>query len=207
MNVVFYLSAIVAVVSTAAVITRLNAVHALLYLIVSLLSVALIFYTLGAPFIAALEVIVYAGAIMVLFVFVVMLLNLGRNATAQESQWLTPRVWRGPALLAMILIAELVYVLASHPSQAPNATLVTPQKIGIALYGPYLLGVELASMLLLAGLVGAYHLGHRDPVQRAPEGKRTGSDASQARQVIEVEAEQGPQASVPADEHVTGEKV
>ena len=77
MDAVFYLAAVIAILATVMVITRLNAVHALLYLIVSLLSVAVVFYTLGAPFIAALEVIIYAGAIMVLFVFVVMMLNLG----------------------------------------------------------------------------------------------------------------------------------
>jgi NADH-quinone oxidoreductase subunit J len=77
MNTVFYISSVVAVIATVLVITRLNAVHALLYFIVSLLSVALIFFTLGAPFAAALEVIIYAGAIMVLFLFVVMTLNLG----------------------------------------------------------------------------------------------------------------------------------
>ena len=77
MEVAFYIAAIVAIVSTVLTITRLNAVHALLYLIVSLLAVAVVFYALGAPFVAALEVIIYAGAIMVLFVFVVMMLNLG----------------------------------------------------------------------------------------------------------------------------------
>ena len=76
----FYVAGAVAILSTALMITRLHAVHALLYLIVSLLAVSVVFYTLGAPFIAALEVIIYAGAIMVLFVFVVMLLNLGEQA-------------------------------------------------------------------------------------------------------------------------------
>ena len=85
--------------------------HALLYLIVSLLAVALIFFTLGAPFVAALEVIIYAGAIMVLFVFVVMMLNLGAAAVEQEKRWRRPRTWVGPAILAAILLAELVYVL------------------------------------------------------------------------------------------------
>ncbi len=98
MNIVFYISAVVAVLSTLAVITRLNAVHALLYLIVSLLAVAVIFFTLGAPFVAALEVIIYAGAIMVLFVFVMMLLNLGPQTAAQERQWLTGKMWIGPAI-------------------------------------------------------------------------------------------------------------
>jgi NADH-quinone oxidoreductase subunit J len=161
MNVAFYLAAAVAIASTVMVITRLHAVHALLYLIVSLLSVALIFYILGAPFVAALEVIIYAGAIMVLFVFVVMMLNLGEAAAAQERQWLSGTMWIGPTILAVILLAELFYLLA-HPGNQPAGTMtVEPKEVGIALFGPYLIGVELSSMLLLAGLVGAYHLGRR----------------------------------------------
>ena len=78
----FYIAAVIAVVTTLLVITRKNAVQALLYLAVSLISVAVIFYDLGAPFMAALEVIVYAGSIIVLFIFVVMMLNLGKRATA-----------------------------------------------------------------------------------------------------------------------------
>src|SRR5919197_6637605 len=101
MQFTFYLAAAVAVVATLMVITRLNAVHELLYLIVSLLAIALIFYILGAPFAAALEVIIYAGAIVVLFVFVVMMLNLGEIAAAQERQWLPPRIWIGPTILAV----------------------------------------------------------------------------------------------------------
>jgi len=162
MNLAFYVSAAVAVAATLMVITRLNAVHALLYLIVSLLSMAVIFFLLGAPFAAALEVIIYAGAIMVLFVFVVMMLNLGPRAMIQESRWLTPRMWRGPSALAAILLAELVY-MALCDSRPFTAAVVGPKAVGITLFGPYLLGVELASLLLLAGLVGAYHLGRRSP--------------------------------------------
>src|SRR5678810_1309338 len=99
----FYVAAVVAIVATAMVITRLNAVHALLYLIVSLLSVAMIFFRLGAPFIAALEVIVYAGAVMVLFVFVMMMLNLGPQTVGQERQWLPARIWTGPLVLTGLL--------------------------------------------------------------------------------------------------------
>jgi NADH-quinone oxidoreductase subunit J len=172
MNVVFYLSSAIAIISTLLVITRLNGVHALLYLIVSLLAVALIFFTLGAPFLAALEVIIYAGAIMVLFVFVVMMLNLGPEAAQQESQWLSPGIWRGPALLAVILIGELVYmaVRGGGPLTAAGGG-VAPKQVGMALFGPYLLGVELASLLLLAGLVGAYHLGRHTPSETGREGE------------------------------------
>ena len=170
MNVAFYLAAAVAVASTATVITRLNAVHALLYLIVSLLSVALVFFTLGAPFVAALEVIIYAGAIMVLFVFVMMMLNLGPQTTEQERQWLSPKAWSGPTILVAVLLAELVYVLAQAGGQLTAAGSVSPKEVGIALFGPYVLGLELASMVLLAGLGGAYHLGRRD----GPEEQRKG---------------------------------
>ncbi len=166
MNVVFYLSAAVAVLSTAAAITRLNAVHALLYLIVSLLAVAVIFYTLGAPFVAALEVIVYAGAIMVLFVFVVMLLNLGPQTVAQERQWLSPGIWIGPAFLAVILIAELMYVVMGPAGASGVGKVVEPNQVGAALFGPYVLGAELASFVLLAGLVGAHHLGRKEQTQQ-----------------------------------------
>ena len=161
MNAIFYFSGSVAIIATVMVITRTNAVHALLYLIVSLLSVALVFYTMGAPFVAVLEVIVYAGAIMVLFLFAIMILNLGGEASEQERQWLHPSMWLGPSILVLILIGELAYVLAQPASRVLAGTIVEPKQVGIALYSPYLLGIEMASMLLLAGLVGAYHLGRR----------------------------------------------
>ncbi|KFI23070.1 NADH-quinone oxidoreductase subunit J [Nitrosococcus oceani] len=163
MEITFYIAAIIAVVSTAMVITRLNAIHALLYLIVSLLAVALIFFLLGAPFAAALEVIIYAGAIMVLFVFVMMMLNLGEEAVAQENRWLTPSMWIGPGILSFVLLIELVYLLVAESSALSSTKMIPPQQVGITLFGPYLLAVELAAMLLLAGLVGAYHLGREEP--------------------------------------------
>jgi NADH-quinone oxidoreductase subunit J len=138
------------------VIMQREAVHALLYLILSLLAVALVFFTVGAPFAAALEVITYAGAIMVLFLFVIMLLNF------QPAEGIRPftRKWLGPILLTILLLADLVYLLVNG-NQGMTDTAVSPAQVGRTLFGPYLLGVELASMLLLAGLVGAYHLGRR----------------------------------------------
>ncbi len=159
MIVLFYIAAGIAVISTLLVITRMNAVHALLYMIVSLLAVALIFYLLGAPFIAALEVIIYAGSIMVLFVFVVMLLNLGPQDVDQERRWFNPRVWGILSVMAFVLLIELIYALRLGAPQAGGTGQITPTEVSLALFGPYLLAVELASMLLLAGLVGAYHLG------------------------------------------------
>ena len=156
----FYLAAAVAIAATALAISRKNVAHGLLYLIVSLLAVASIFFVVGAPFVAALEVIIYAGAIMVLFVFVMMLLNLGPQTAEQERRWLTPRTWIGPLALTILLLAELLYALAS-PGPAATGPEVDPRQIGIELFGRYAIAVELASMLLLAGLIGAYHLGRR----------------------------------------------
>jgi len=160
MELTFYIAGAVALISTTLMLTRLNLVHALLYLIVSLLAVAVDFFVLGAPFAAALEAIVYAGAIMVLFLFVVMMLNIGRHAAETERQWLTPGIWTGPAILAGILIVEVAW-LAGGASAGLGTDATGPKEVGIALFGPYMIGVELASMLLLAGMVGSYHLGLR----------------------------------------------
>ena len=157
--VLFYIAATVALMATVLVITRSNASHALIYLIVSLLSVAVIFFLLGAPFAAALEIVIYAGAIMVLFVFVVMMLNLGRGSEAQRA-WLAPRFWIGPGLLTLVLLLEMTYLIFAGGS-ATSGKVVGPVQVGRTLFGAYLLAVELASVLLLTALVGAYHLGRR----------------------------------------------
>ena len=153
MTTLFYIAAAVAVLATVLVITRSNLVHALLYLVVSLFAVAVVFFTLGAPFVAALEVIVYAGAIMMLFVFAVMLLNVSADSPLRVPT----SAWIGPLVLVAVLLAELIYGigLSDHALQAVE---VGPQQVGDALFGPYVLGVELASMLLLAALIGARHI-------------------------------------------------
>jgi len=171
METAFYITALIAVISTVLAISRVNAVHGLLYLILSFLSIALLFFILGAPFIAALEIIIYAGAIMVLFVFVVMLLNIGRAATEQEKQWLEPNAWWGPALLGAALLFELITVVGKN-SEAATGAEIGVKSVAISLFGPYLLGVELAAMLLLAGMVGAYHLGRREEREEESEGTR-----------------------------------
>lgn len=157
----FYAAGGVAVVATALVVTRRQAVHALLYLILSLLAVAVVLFLMGAPFVAALEVIVYAGAVMVLFVFALMVLGSsgGEGATGIASS-IRPREWVMPALLAAILGGVLILALGA-PAAATAGARVGPREVGRALFGPYVIGVELASLLLLAGLVGAAHLGRR----------------------------------------------
>jgi NADH-quinone oxidoreductase subunit J len=143
------------------VITRLNAVHALLYLIVSLFSVAVIFFILGAPFAAALELIIYAGAIMVLFVFAVMLLNLGNESKPEEKKLLNMRIWIGPGILSLVLLVQLLIILLSSSTIGITPETVSPKEVGISLFHKYLLGVELAGMLLMSGIVGAFYLGEK----------------------------------------------
>lgn len=163
MEALFYVSGTVAVISTFMVVTGKNAVHALLYLVVSLIAAALVFYSLGAPFVAALEVIIYAGAIMVLFVFVMMMLNMGPGAERRERELLDPKVWAGPAILALVLVAELLYAFAGGALNGQErAVYINPKTVALSLFGPYFIGVELASLLLLAGLVAAWHLGRRE---------------------------------------------
>lgn len=160
MNIIFYLASIVAIVSTIMVVTRKNAVHAFLYLVISLLSVSVIFFISGAPFVAALEVIVYAGAIMVLFVFAIMMLNLGQDSTQQEAKLLNIGTWALPAVLCVVLLGELAYVFYSY-NGAPNSgiKIIDAAKVSESLFGGYVLAVELTGMLLMAGIVGAYHIG------------------------------------------------
>jgi len=158
----FYISAAAALISSVLAISRSNAVHALLYAIVSLLSVALVFFILGAPFAAALEVVIYAGAIMVLFVFVIMMISSGPGAAEQEKHWMNFSIWIGPSLLALILIIVLFFIMSLPKAPIGVNPVVESKQVGIALLGPYVLGVELSSLLLTAGLVGAYHLGKRE---------------------------------------------
>lgn len=166
----FYLAAFVALWSTWRVITNSNPVHAILSLVISLLAVAAIFFILGAPFAGALEIIVYAGAILVLFVFVVMMLNLGKSTVLQERTWLSSGTWAFPTAMAAILAVSTYFILSQggEANQAPiGTTVVSAKQVGISLFGPYLLLVELASLLLLGALVAAYHLGKRDDEGKA----------------------------------------
>ncbi|MFC4253026.1 NADH-quinone oxidoreductase subunit J [Sinimarinibacterium flocculans] len=159
MDLLFSTCAAIAVLATALAISRPDPVHALLNLIVSLLATAGVMFSLGAALAAALQVLVYAGAIMVLFVFVVMLLNAGPEARERERRLLRPRYWLLPSAMCAVLLAQLLYGMAT-PAVAPAAGIAVEAKaVGIRFYGPYLLAVELGSFLLLAGLVAAWRIG------------------------------------------------
>lgn len=170
MIVVTYAAAVIAAVSSLMVVTRRNAMHALLYLVVMMLALGLIFFTLGAPFAAAFQVIIYAGAIMVLFVFAVMIINPSPEIEAREGQLLGASVWALPLLITAVLFALTAYALASATVAAVGPGYVGPKQVGLAIFRVYLLGVELASLLLVAALVAAFHL--------APPARRDRAEAS-----------------------------
>jgi len=174
-TVLFYAASIVAVIATLMAVTRSDAVHALLFAVVSLLSVAVILFLLGAPFVAALEAIVYAGAIVVLFLFVVMMLGAREQQRARERGWRSLRAWLGAGLLSAGLLGVLLHALLQEGGGSPSLGTGAlgggdPTALGRALYGPYVVAVELASLLLLAGVVAAVHLSR--PLASSPERER-----------------------------------
>lgn len=158
MNALFYISGLVAIICALMVITRANAAHALVYLVILFLAIASVFLTLGAPLVAVLQIVIYAGAIIVLFVFVVMMLNLGRAAEQREGTWLRWRTWIIPAVLGLVLLVQIGSALAGRWIGTSGAQ-VGPKSVGVSLFTDYLIGVELASMMLLAALAAAFHYG------------------------------------------------
>lgn len=158
MDILFIVSSVVAVIASAMAITRRNAVHALLFLIVSLMGVSMMMYTIGAPYAAILEIIVYAGAIMMLFVFTVMMLNLSVSPE-DEKRKTGFRTWIFPLILGAVLLSIMAISFLRDPSWEGLHQVILPKHVGRLMFSRYLLPVELAGVLLLAAIVGAYYLG------------------------------------------------
>ncbi|BAH82922.1 NADH-quinone oxidoreductase subunit J, partial [Candidatus Ishikawella capsulata] len=161
---VFYVCSTLAIITTLFIIMNSNPIHALLYLIISLLALAGIFFSLGAYFAGALEIIIYAGAIMVIFVFVVMMLNLGKISTNQEKEWLRPIVWVGPSIIAFFLMLVIIYAIIHSTKQIIKSEIIDIKTVGISLFGKYIIAVELTSILMLAGLIVAFHIGQQHKI-------------------------------------------
>jgi NADH-quinone oxidoreductase subunit J len=159
-NIIFYLAAAIVVAATALAITRQSVVHAVCYLVISFMGTAMIFYILGAPLLAALEVIIYAGGIMVLFLFVVMMVKDQHSPVDKPSrirQWLPAMILAGSSAV----MAGLLVFADPGNRLRPPAVMGTPQEFGKLLFQEYWFPVEIASLLLLAALIGALYLGRR----------------------------------------------
>ena len=153
----FYLLSGMAILGGLLVITRRNAVHSALSLIVTLLALAGLYLMLYAPFVAGVQIIVYAGGIMVLFLFVIMLVNLERNMKEEQfnKQWavaLLATVALG-ALMAFVMVRGQATFPANGHALVPEAA--NTQAVGLVLYGNYVMPFEIASLLLLVAIVGA----------------------------------------------------
>ena len=157
----FYALAAVAIFASLRVVTQANPVHAILSMIVSLLAISGIFFVLGAPFAGALEIVVYAGAIMVLFVFVIMMLNLGMSNDEREERWLDAGTWALPTGLTVIIGVVLYAMIGMGHDDAAmiGGTTISAKAVGTVLFTKYVMLIEVAALLLLAALVAAYHLG------------------------------------------------
>jgi NADH-quinone oxidoreductase subunit J len=157
---IFYAISIVLVVSTGLAVTRRNMVHAVVYLVISFCATALLFYLLGSPFLAALEVIIYAGGIMVLFLFIVVMLRLEESKSAVSFK----RRWAVPIVLGLVsLVAAGALIFAQQGANVGlEAAMASPEEFGHFLMKEYWFPVEVVSYLLFVGLVGAYYLGKQE---------------------------------------------
>jgi NADH-quinone oxidoreductase subunit J len=160
--ILFFPLAILAVVTAVAMLFSRNAVYAALFLITNFASVAVFYLILSAPFIALAQVTVYAGAIMVLFLFVIMLLGAEQTGRAPSSWWLQPLA----LILGLILLGEALFFVFSQRGAflaggTPSPAFGNPVTIGEVLFSQYLLPFEVTSILLLTALVGAIVLSRR----------------------------------------------
>ncbi len=154
----FFILAVIAVVAAIGMLVSRNAVYAALFLILDFMTIAVFFVLLNAPFIAIAQVSVYTGAIMVLFLFVIMLLGAERAVgEVRTISWQIPLA----VVLGVILLGEAVFIIVQQRGALPSITTQlpvdfgSPAQVGTSLFSNFLLPFEITSVLLLVGIVGA----------------------------------------------------
>lgn len=156
--ILFYILAAVMILATLLAITERHPVHAIVYLVTSFFALAAIFYLLAAPLVAMFEVIIYAGAVMVLFMFVIMMLDLGHPDEAKRPSLL---IWVLPLLLTAVILSSVVSAATLRSLQGGTGVEIGIREFAAALFGSYGVAVEIISMQLLFAVVGALYLGRR----------------------------------------------
>jgi NADH-quinone oxidoreductase subunit J len=164
----FYLFGLIAIASAIVFVTRKSAVAAALWLVNVMFCLAALFVMLDAPFVGIIQILVYAGAIMVVFLFVIMLLNLGQGASSDARGWKMSLI---AAIFGLALIAQLAAIRHSEPipaiALAPDSLAILQKSQGAVppvagpLFNQYLLAFEVTSVLLLVAIVGAVVIGRR----------------------------------------------
>lgn len=157
----FYLLSFIAILSALMVVFSRNPVYSVLYLIVTFFAIAGHYVLLNAQFLAAVHVIVYAGAIMVLFLYVIMMLNLNKYNEVQKNTWLRVAAVVSGGLLMVTLVGSLKGAESIQPGDTfdPNIGLVS--NLGNVLFKDFLLPFEVSSLLFLAAMAGAVFLGKK----------------------------------------------
>ena len=163
----FVVFAVLALGSAVVVVAHKNPVYSTMSLVLTLFSLAVLFVMLGAPFIGVLQVLVYTGAILVLFLFVIMLLNIGR----EESQVAGQRVQIVGAILAAVVFGGLLVLAFGYQvARGPlNPQIVSIKNLARELFDQYLLPFEIVGLLLLVAVIGATVAARRPPQTDARE--------------------------------------
>ncbi len=160
---IFLYFASVIVVSAVLTITRRNPVHSVMFMLLLFFHIAGIFVLLNAEFLAAVQIIVYAGAILILYLFVVMLLNTEREVTSARAN----RFWPWMAAFGLVMAVEIILLVSRGSFPAGAGQSMRPSGLGVrelgeVLYRDYLVPFEIASLVLLVGLVGAVMLAKKN---------------------------------------------
>ncbi|WWO95195.1 MAG: NADH-quinone oxidoreductase subunit J [Candidatus Dasytiphilus stammeri] len=153
---------VISILTTLRILTHPNPMYAVLYLLFLILSIAGVFFSIGAYLAGALEVIIYAGAIMVLFIFILMTLNLV-NSIESTLQVMTSSMY---ILGIIIFLLFFSIIISFRIHKIPefyilNGYMIDTKQVGILLFGPYLLLIEFVSLLILGGLIVAFHIGSK----------------------------------------------
>lgn len=155
----FYFLSFLAVISALMVVFSKNPVHSVLYLIITFFAIAGHYILLGAQFLAAVHVIVYAGAIMVLFLYVIMLLNLNEESEPHKSNILKVTATVCAGLLLIIVVGSLRGVEAMPAAVESTEPIGLVKNLGKVMFDEFLIPLEITSLLLLAAMIGAVMLG------------------------------------------------
>jgi len=182
----FWILAIVSVIGAIGVITLKEPVHAALSLVGTLLTVATLYVTLEAHFLAAIQVIVYAGAIMVLFLFVIMLLNVSSDEQENTLPWMKPAAYTVGLVAAVALVSAVVQNMTPLPSSEVIAATLQggeAEQIGDILFSDFVFAFQLVAVLLLTGIVAAVSLVQRkaETVEAAEAAIKERLDAEEAQ--------------------------
>jgi len=158
-SIIFYVLAAIILITTGVAITRRNLVHVVVYLVFSFFGSAMMFYLFGAPLLAVLEVIIYAGAIMILFLFIIMMVKV----EASEEPLFPIQQWLPIVLIGVVYLIIGAGIVSSAPGSQVTLeiALAKPKAFGEYLFQRHWLVIEIVSLLLLITLVGALYLGHK----------------------------------------------